>query len=762
MKLWQDDKERAGVFAQIGRIYEQRLGDPGRGMHYYESALAVDPECLPANQALFEHFYDARQWSQALPLAQALAVKAMRDGDPNTRSEFYRRRGVVQRETGDARGAAESLIVALEIKPTNLEALDNLLELERARPDAWDFETVFRELDKLYKKRDDAGPLLARVRISQAAVLEREGDLDSAQAIYAEALALAPDDFSVLSARVTLDVNMRRWGEATAAITAFVGTTPPPPLAVRIAALMRQAEIHADGEMDATRAIAVLHAVIQLDPSHEHAYYLQAQEYFALGRFADAKAAIDRVIELAAAPGSAIAPESLARYYYYRGRIIEVGGDARGATSQYRRACEYDPGYAPPALALARRAADAGDRTAAETLLIDAAHAAMEKHGPIAAVPLQRGLARILLTAGERTAAIEAYRGILGVDDSPADRVALAEIYAIDDPAKAISELRKVLDRTIHHAPVYRQLASYYLRQAEVARAARALAVMEQLGFAEDSDRAEAARVRGQLPYAPVARGLDEELRQRLLVTAAAREVFGEILAAASDEIAGLYPTPVLGENLVPAMGVDDAGLRIAIVDVARLTGVEADVFVGERVPGLIGMVSAPRKLVVIDRTLLAEADGPRRYLLGWAFEALRGGYAFLHHLGRKQRSELAAFLKSLLLPEAERPGPTNEFVRTLPKRAQRVLERHAGAGADLDGDAWIDGMLAMTKRGGLVACDDFAAATWMIARISGEMLLSHDATVALGAVLGGADLVRFYLSDDYQRIREHLAAPVA
>ena len=46
-----------------------------------------------------------------------------------------------------------------------------------------------------------------------------------------------------------------------------------------------------------------------------------------------------------------------------------------------------------------------------------------------------------------------------------------------------------------------------------------------------------------------------------------------------------------------------------------------------------------------------------------------------------------------------------------------------------------------------------------MIARISGEMLLSHDATVALGAVLGGADLVRFYLSDDYQRIRESLAA---
>jgi hypothetical protein len=55
------------------------------------------------------------------------------------------------------------------------------------------------------------------------------------------------------------------------------------------------------------------------------------------------------------------------------------------------------------------------------------------------------------------------------------------------------------------------------------------------------------------------------------------------------------------------------------------------------------------------------------------------------------------------------------------------------------------------------VACDDFSAAIWMVARLSGEHLASHDATVALGAVLGGADLVRFYLSDNYQHLRDVL-----
>nr|MBA3465305.1 tetratricopeptide repeat protein [Deltaproteobacteria bacterium] len=101
VKLWQDDKERAGVFAQIGRIFDKQLGDPEKAMTYYESALTVDPECLPANQSLFEHYFEIENWDKAQPLANSLAQKAMREGDPSTRSDFYRRRGVVAKHTGD-------------------------------------------------------------------------------------------------------------------------------------------------------------------------------------------------------------------------------------------------------------------------------------------------------------------------------------------------------------------------------------------------------------------------------------------------------------------------------------------------------------------------------------------------------------------------------------------------------------------------------------------------------------------------------------
>ncbi|HEY5924239.1 MAG TPA: hypothetical protein VIV11_21325 [Kofleriaceae bacterium] len=756
VKLWSDDKERAGVFAQIGRIYDQQLNDPERAMHYYESALTVDPDCLPANQALFEHFFDRADWDKAMPIATSLAQKAMREGDPTTRSEFYRKRGVVARMTGDLKSAADSFIVALEIKPLNTSALDDLGSLAREQPDAWDFDATYRELEKVYKKRDDAGPLLGRVNVARAAIVEREGDLDGAASLYHQSLELAPTDFTILSALVEFHVDMRHWKKAVEAIQKFVDGKPSP--VDRLSALMRQAGIHADGEMEPQRAINVLRHVIQIEPAHQDAYYLLAQQYFLISRHKEAREAIERVIDLATAPGMPLSAEALARYYYYKGRILDAAGDVRNAGPQYRRAIEYDPGYAPPALVLARRSADGGDQRQAETLLIEAAHAAMAQGGPRAAVPLQRGLARILLASGDRPAAIEAYRGILNVEpDGASDRVALAEIYAVDDPTRAIGELRKVLDRDIHHAPAYRLLASFYSRTGDVERANRVLTALDLLGFAEETDRQTMARLRASRQSQPLRRSLDEQNRERLMANTAPREPLGEVWTAFAEEITALVAQPSLGEIVVPAEDSDGRLLQIA-GEIGSLFEVDPEIFVGEKVPGLLAVTAFPRQIVVIDRALITEQDLPLRFMFGYAFEAIRGGYAALLQLGARQRRELGQLLRGLI-SEVEPTGMAAELMANANIRQAKVLERHAGT-RDLDTGMWIDNMLACAKRAGLVACDDFAAAIWMVARLSGELLETHDDTVALGSVLGGPDLVRFYLSDNYQLIRDLLALP--
>src|SRR5262249_35027910 len=153
------------------------------------------------------------------------------------------------------------------------------------------------------------------------------------------------------------------------------------------------------------------------------------------------------------------------------------------------------------------------------------------------------------------------------------------------------------------------------------------------------------------------------------------------------------------------------------------------DVFVGEKVPGLFAVTAYPRRLVVVDRTLLDEPDLTLRFLFGYAFEAIRGGYAALLQLGARQRRELGQILRQLI-GDGEPSGPAAELMLNADMRAAQILERHAGT-RDIDPGAWIDGMLACAKRAGLVASDDFGAAIWMVARLSGEKLASPDETSA-------------------------------
>lgn len=751
LRLWEDEKERAGVLAQIGQVYAERIGDARRARQYFHEALAVDPECAPANWALFEAYFAAADWEHARPLANALTQKAMRDGEPATRSDFYHKRGVVFAHTGDPRGAADSFVVALEIRPTNLEALEALLAVARTHPDAYEFETMYRELDKVYRRRDDSAPHLARVWIGLAALAERAGDLDASAELSSAAISLAPDDLTVVLALVDLHCDMRRWPEAVDTIAAFLPLATP---TAHAAALLRQAEIHGDGELETARALAVLDELLTANPSCHRANYLAAQYLYLERRYDEARQAIERAVALVESASGETSAR--ARYRFYRGRVLDALGDTAGAGADYEAASELDRTYAPPVLLLARRAA-AQEPRRAEALLIEAARQAIEQAGVVAAVPLQRGLAQLLLAGGDRAAAIEAYRGILAVvPDHSADRVALAEIYADEELPRAITELRKVIERDLHHAPAYRLLATYFARSGAAERAARVHAALDVLGLSEESDRVVLQELRSQRTSMPLVGALRPELRTQLLATRASRDLLGEVWAAFAPALSALLGTPYLGENLAP---LDEAGPPIVedFRATARLLDASAEVLIGDRVPGLAVVAAFPNPLIVLDRTLAAEQPAARRFFFGWALDAIRGGYAALLALGAAQRRELTSVMRALLQASGEPLGVAAEVRRVTGDAGEKVLAKYAGRVRDLDVGGWMDGMVAGARRSGLLACNDLSSAIWMIARLAGESLPSYDATRALGAVLGGPDLIRYFIGDDYQRLRDSL-----
>ncbi|MDB4968944.1 MAG: repeat-containing protein [Myxococcales bacterium] len=752
-KLWTEDKERAGVFAHIGQIYGDKLGDQERAIQYYESALTVDRECLPANRALFELYFAREEFQRALPIAVILTQKVTREGDPVERSEFYRKRAVVAEKTGDLRAAAESLVVALEIRPENQDALEILVGLCQQAPEAYDFIATFRELEKLYRKRD-TGNSLARVLVAQGSLRERDYEIESAEQIYLEALRLSADEYSVVEAIVALHERLRRFDAAAVVLEAFIGRTKSQ--ANRSSARYRLAEIYGDGAMDPARAAITLEELIEEDSEHRDAHFRLAQELYLLGRYGEAHRSCERLIQLAAAPGRTVPPEELARYYDYLGRIGEASGDAAGAGRAYRRAIDLDPSYPPSALSLARRAAAAGDRGQAQNI-IDEALKVAETRGPEVELILRRGMARFFVAIDDGPRAIDAYRQVLArAPESHDDRVAAAELLATNDNTLNLAreELLLVLGSDLRHAPAYRLLVSVYQRSGDLDRAARVGTMLSLLGYAEATDRPPTFR-------ASIKRGsLSDDLRRTRLLPPPVLGAYTEALAAVRETLDEVYGVPAV-HNAIPAAAVQDPGFKVCVVDAQRLFGVSAEVYVAQQVPGGVIMFDSPKPTVVIESTFVDRPDGERRFLLGRAFEPLRGGYALVTRLRAAQRAEVGHLLDQLIKPESEREAQVQDFVRALPRKAAKAVERLQGLAPGASIDGWFAALGQAADRAGLLACDDVGAAARMLARLGGEELaVSQDGAVALGQVVGGAELVRFFLSDAYHDLRSTLGDP--
>jgi hypothetical protein len=122
--------------------------------------------------------------------------------------------------------------------------------------------------------------------------------------------------------------------------------------------------------------------------------------------------------------------------------------------------------------------------------------------------------------------------------------------------------------------------------------------------------------------------------------------------------------------------------------------------------------------------------------------------------------------LEQLHTPDAARAAQTQEFVRALPRKATRALERLQGMAAGSSVDGWFAALGQACDRAGLLACDDVGAAARMLARLGGEDLVTtmgtsnSDGAVVVGQVPGIAELVRFFLSDQYHELRQALGDP--
>lgn len=456
-KLWTEDKERAGILAHIGQIHLDRLKNTERAVEYFEKALAVDKDCLPAHRSLFQVYFDRGDWQRAFQASQAMLARAVREGEPAERSAFLVRRAQVAYRVGQLKISVDSVLEALEKWQENPAALELLGVLCRNRRVKYDFPPTLRRLEKQFREAK-LSRQLALVLLGQAAMAEHAAEVEGAESLLDEAARLAPEEWTVSEVRATLYERLRRFDKAEGVLRTFIARceesqsrepTRDSLATSAVRARLRLAELFSDAMLDPEQAMGVLRAVCAEEARSrgkgqvpasvwQKARHRLAQELYLLGRYSDARHEMEALIAQATAQGAeapapggsaaaaegapkrpaATPPEELAVYYDYLGRILDAEGETSAAQQAQQRAVELDGTYAPAVLALARRAMQAGNRDQAELLLRDALAQLQQRRSRDAQAAeraeqlLRRGIARLLGPLDPQRAA-EAYKQLI-------------------------------------------------------------------------------------------------------------------------------------------------------------------------------------------------------------------------------------------------------------------------------------------------------------------------------------------------------------
>ncbi len=352
--------------------------------------------------------------------------------------------------------------------------------------------------------------------------------------------------------------------------------------------------------------------------------------------------------------------------------MLEAAGDVQGAGRAYRRAVDLDPTYPPACLALARRAAATGDLGAGHARARPMRSRPPSTNGRAdAALTLQRSRARFLVTWGELALAAQAFRTLLErAPDSIEDRLAYADLLGRSEQtiSMAFGEIERVLSVLPRDGQAYRQLAQLYVRVGQPARAVRVYALMGLMGILEGGDRPPAV--------APVPRRgvLSDELRAQC-IGPAARGALTEALAAVREPLEQSYPfAPPSDAVPLPQMG--DPTLRAVVQDLERVFGVAAEVYVAPSLPVAFVLSDQPKPAIYLSQGASQLPDAERRVLLGNALEALRGGYALITRLAEHARLEVSNLLDQLVRPESERSAEAQSYIKALPRKATKALEK--------------------------------------------------------------------------------------
>ena len=342
--------EAAPALVELARLHAGPLGKPERAETLYRSALAQDPRCGAALEALYERAAARGDWAAAAELIEPrfeLVTGATR------RLAIALEAGRIQlEELRNPAGARLWYGRALELSPHEDPAVYlSLAEVERV---AGNREASARWLERAASASPESVPV--HVLVESALHASERGDPERALVGLRRAIERAPGDVQVLESYAQLLERLGRHAELAAALERQASLLADDP-AARAALWLRLGALHRRSG-DPELACRALERAVEADPACADAVDALAVTYAETGQFDELRALLDgarehasgrRAVELAVRLGDL---------------LLERFDDVEAARAAFQAALDEDSADSAALQGLERAALRTGDEQA--------------------------------------------------------------------------------------------------------------------------------------------------------------------------------------------------------------------------------------------------------------------------------------------------------------------------------------------------------------------------------------------------------------
>lgn len=349
-----DRAEVLALFAEAGKLAEEKLQDPERAMRLYSSCIDVDPTYGPALTALGKLFAKAQRHRD---LAKVYDFQIASTTDDQQRVNLlFKQAELLADKLSDPEAALQRLLFVLKLQPTWVPALKMTAALY-ARLERWEdlVRTYEGEISSMSERgqfdRDQAIFLLEKVAI----VLEEKlGDPGRAIDVFKRMLQVQPGYLPALRSLGRLYARLERWDDLLAVNAEEAEMVSDQNQIVSL--MFKNGEILAEKLGRVEEAIASYRQALTLMPNYLPALKALGSIYARAARHKDLIAMHREEVEVARST------EQRAHLLYMIAQIYdEKLKDKKAAIEAFRAVLDEDPTFHPAIRALARSASMEGD-----------------------------------------------------------------------------------------------------------------------------------------------------------------------------------------------------------------------------------------------------------------------------------------------------------------------------------------------------------------------------------------------------------------